>query len=311
MQVLALTPRGYCHGVVHAIKVLKDLAHDDTVKRPIYVLGMLLHNKKIVDDFSMLGVHTLHDPKRTRLELLDDIDKGTVVFTAHGVSDHVVEKAKSKNLDIIDTTCKDVRLSQETIKQYLSDGYTVLFIGKKHHPESETASSYGNQVHLIEKINDIETLSLSKEKIAVTNQTTMSLFDIFNLFEAIKKRYPDAELIEEQCDATRSRQLAVMHQPNDIQHCFVVGDKHSNNCTKLVEVALKKGIPSNLINSVEELDIDYLKTLSKVSVTSGASTPSALTKEVIDYLTSFDNIHPKKPVSTLKDRNLFKHLKKD
>ncbi|MFU8786328.1 MAG: 4-hydroxy-3-methylbut-2-enyl diphosphate reductase, partial [Candidatus Izemoplasmataceae bacterium] len=89
MRVLALTPRGYCHGVVHAIKVLKAIANDASIIKPIYVLGMLVHNEKIKDDFNDLGIITLNDTSKTRYELLDQIDKGTVVFTAHGVSDQV------------------------------------------------------------------------------------------------------------------------------------------------------------------------------------------------------------------------------
>ena len=305
MQVLALTPRGYCYGVVDALKKLKDLANDETVERPIHVLGMVVHNQKIVDDFKALGIHTVHDPKRSRLSLLDDINEGTVVITAHGASDAVLNKAKKKGLTIVDTTCKDVKLSQDTIKAYVKLGYVVLFIGKHNHPESETAKSYSDNVFIIETINDLEDLDLAQENIAVTNQTTMSLYDIFPLFEAIKARYPNVELIDEQCDATRTRQLAVMHQPKDTDHCFVVGDRHSNNSHKLVEVALKQGIPANLIESVEDLDINYLKSLHKVSVTSGASTPSRVTKEVIDYLSSFDAIAPKPLVSQVKKVNLF------
>ncbi len=306
MQVLALTPRGYCHGVVDALKILRDVAHDPTVKRPIYVLGMVVHNQKIVDDFKALGIETLHEPGVSRLELLDRISEGTVVLTAHGVHEHVVQKAQAKGLAIIDTTCKDVYASQSTIKNYLTQGYTVLFIGKKTHPESETALAYSHDVYVIEKPADIENLDLDTDKIAVTNQTTMSLYDIYPVFSKIQERYPNAVLVEEQCDATKTRQLAVMHQPKDVDHCFVVGDKHSNNSRKLVEVALKQGIPANRIESVEDLDIEYLKTLKKVSVTSGASTPTQLTKEVIDYLITFD-IHTKKqPLSRVKTNNLFK-----
>lgn len=308
MKVKALVPRGYCHGVVHAINVLKDIAHDPKVKQPIYVLGMIVHNEKITKDFNELGIITLHDPSKTRLELLDLIDEGTVVFTAHGVSDAVYQKAYNKGLDVIDTTCKDVKRSQNLVKEYLLEGYDVLFIGKKHHPESETVLSYSNRVHLVDSIEKIKELPLKKDsRIALTNQTTMSLFDVYSITEKLKSLYNEIHLIEEICDATKTRQLAVMQQDKAIEHCFVVGDMHSNNASKLVEVSEKHGVKSSLIHSVEDLDIAYLKTLSYVSVTAAASTPSQLTKEVIDYLIQFDasDIKTHSNHSRILHKNLF------
>ncbi len=292
MQVVSLTPRGYCHGVVYAINTVRKLTHNPHVKKPIHVLGMIVHNKKIVEDLDALGVKTLHEKGVSRIELLDKIDKGTVVFTAHGVSEQVRKKAEEKNLDIIDTTCKDVIKSQETMKTYLKDGYDVIFIGKKDHPESETARSLGKNVHIVAGEEDIETLTIKNEKIALTNQTTMSMFDIYSLSETLKDKYPSLILIEEICNATKTRQLAVKTQPKDIDHCFVVGDKYSNNSNKLVEVSIQAGINATLIESVEDIDVNRLMFLNKVSVTSGASTPTKVTSEVIRYLRAFDPDDP-------------------
>ncbi len=293
MKVLALTPRGYCHGVVNAIATLRKIARDERIPRPVHVLGMVVHNSIIVDDFEKLGIITLNDKQKTRLELLDEIDSGTVVFTAHGVSDKVFAKAQAKNLNIIDTTCIDVKKSQETLKDYLKDGYDVLFIGRHNHPESETARSYdADKVAIIETETDIKNTNLQSKKIAITNQTTMSLFDIYQLTEKIKEKYPNVTLIEEQCDATRIRQMAVMQQPKTVEHCFVVGDIRSNNTKKLVEVSEKEGVKASRIESIKDLDIEHLKTLNYISVTSGASTPSHITKEVITYLKQFDKNNP-------------------
>jgi len=307
MEVIALTPRGYCHGVVHAIGVLKRLAYDDTVKHPIYVLGMVVHNQKIVNDFTDLGITTLHNPNKTRLDLLDEVDSGTVVFTAHGVSNQVIQKAKDKGLDVVDTTCKDVTVSQNTVLEYLDNDFDVLFIGKHNHPESETVLTYGNRVHLITSSLDVDALQIDSQKIALTNQTTMSLFDVYKLTEKILNKYPQTEVIEELCAATKTRQLAVMQQDQSIDFCFVVGDPHSNNSNKLVSVSKENGINASLIEGVEDLDIEHLKTLKKVSVTSGASTPTQITKEVISFLSSFDKNKPEThdTTSDVNKKNLF------
>ncbi len=300
MQVKPVSPRGYCHGVVSAIKTVREIAKDDTLPRPIYILGMLVHNKKIIEDIEALGLHTLDDRHKSRLELIETIDKGTIVFTAHGVSDTIYQKASAKNLTIIDTTCVDVKQSQNTIKTYLKNGYDILFIGKQWHPESQTVKDYSPRVHIIEKSDDIDTLAMTSEKVALTNQTTMSLYDIHTLAKKAEKKYPNLKVIEEICDATRLRQRAVMHLPQDVDHLFVVGDQRSNNSQKLKEVAVNHGTNASLIETVEDIDIEHLKTLTTAGVTSGASTPTQVTKEVIHFLKAFDK----------EDKNTWEHTSK-
>ncbi len=307
MEVVTLSPRGYCRGVVDAVKEMQKIAKDPSIPRPVHVLGLVVHNEKIVRDFEDLGLKTLNDEGKTRLELLDEIDGGTVVFTAHGVADAVYEKAEKKGLSIIDTTCKDVKKSQNAVKRHLEEGYDVLFVGKPDHPESETVKSYGDGVHVIESEEDIEALDIGNGRIALTNQTTMSLYDIYHLGERARARFPHLKIIDEICDATRSRQKAVKNQPA-VDHCFVVGDRRSNNSKKLVETARKARIPASLVESVEDLSVEHLKELGKVSVTSGASTPSQLTKEVVRFLENFDTADPAthETKSLVRKHNLFR-----
>jgi len=308
MDVITLSPRGYCHGVVSAVSQLRALATDKDVRRPVHVLGMLVHNQKIVDDFEALGIHTIDARDKTRLELLEEIESGTVVFTAHGVGDEVINRALLKGLDIVDTTCRDVKTSQNTVKDFVDRGYEVLFIGKEGHPETETVAAYSEKVHIVTSKDDLDDVRITAKKAAITNQTTMSLFDVYSITEKAKARFPFIEEIEEICDATRTRQLAVKNQPARVDHCFVVGDRRSNNSNKLVEVAKNAGFSASLVETVEDLDVRHLGTLKTVSVTSGASTPTRITREVIDYLKRFDrddkNTHPKE--SRKSKANLFR-----
>ena len=292
MKTVKITPRGYCHGVVNAINTISNLNVLST-KKPIYILGMVIHNKQIVASLDQLDLITLHNDSKTRLELLDEIDSGTVIFTAHGVSPEVYEKAKIKGLDIIDTTCDDVIKSQDTIKEYINNNYSVIFIGKDNHPESEAARGISNKVYVIERAEDIKKLEIDSPKVALTNQTTMSIFDVYYISEEVKKFFPDIVIIDEICNSTRIRQEAVTKQDSSIDHCFVVGDKLSNNSKKLVEVSVTKAqINATLIETVEDINISDLKTYNKVSVTSGASTPTKITKEVISFLEQFDKDDP-------------------
>lgn len=290
MKTIRITPRGLCHGVVGAINTITKLDHLST-RKPIYILGMLVHNKQVVESFKEKGIITLHDPSRSRIDLLDDINEGTVIFTAHGISPSVKEKALNKGLDIIDTTCGDVTKTQVVIKDYLAKDFSIIYIGKHDHPESEAAQGIDKRVHLIENVTDIEKLKL-EGNIAVTNQTTMSLYDVYNLSQIIKKKYPDSIFIDEICNATRIRQEAVMNQ-EQVDHCFVVGDKLSNNSQKLVQVSKEQSkIDATLIETIHDIDIEKLKTYNSVSVSSGASTPTRTTRDVIIFLEAFDKDNP-------------------
>lgn len=288
MKTIKITPRGYCHGVVNAINTITNLNHL-SIKLPVYILGMVIHNKQMVNSLESLGYITLHDPTKTRLELLDLIDSGTVIFTAHGVSPEIYKKAKSKGLEIIDTTCDDVFKSQDIIKLYLEKGYEIIYIGKHTHPESEAASGISNKIHIIENMKDLEMLNLSNSKLVITNQTTMSIYDVFNLSEKAKLIYPNIEFIDEVCDSTRIRQEAISNIPCEVDHVYVVGDNLSNNSKKLVEVAHSKStVSSSLIESISDIDISELSKYTCVAVSSGASTPTRVTKEVIKFLEAFD-----------------------
>ena len=288
MKTIKIRPRGYCHGVVNAINTITNLDHL-SMKLPVYILGMVIHNKQMVSSLENLGYITLHDPSKTRIELLDLIESGTVIFTAHGVSPEVYKKAKQKGLSIIDTTCDDVFKSQDVMKEYLEIGYDVIYIGKHSHPESEAAQGISNKIHVIEDITDLSKLNIINNKIVITNQTTMSIYDVYNISEKAKELFPNITFINEICNATRIRQEAISSIPPEVDHVYVVGDKLSNNSKKLVEVAIKQNKrSSSLIESIEDIDILELSNFTCVAVSSGASTPTKVTSEVIKFLENFD-----------------------
>ncbi len=286
MKINKLTPRGYCHGVVNAIKILESVIDDHSYKRPIHMLGMIIHNKHTIEYFEEKGVVIIDDKSKTRFELLEQIDSGTVVITAHGCSPDVIEKAYSKGLTVVDATCKDVNKVHLNIKQKLSSGYTVLYIGKKGHPETEGVLGISKSIILLTNENDVELMNFENNaKYYVTNQTTLSKFDLQSIFDKISDNNCDnIECDDEICDATTVRQNAVITQEK-VDLCIVVGDTNSSNTAKLVEVSEKyAGIKSIQIETVDDLDFSFISKLSSVSVTSGASTPTHITNEVINKL---------------------------
>lgn len=284
MKVIPISPRGYCKGVVNAINIAKKQAHKENVQ----ILGMIVHNQYVVDALEKLGIKTIENNQKTRLEMLERINNGTVVFTAHGVGDDVKEKAKAKNLNIIDATCPDVTKSHDLIRNYLKDGYEILYIGKHGHPESEGARAIDYQkVHLITEKADIKKVKLGP-KYVITNQTTMSLYDIFDICEYAKKIIPDLIIAEETCNATKVRQEAIKNMAQEIDVVFIVGDPHSNNTQKLAAIAKK--LPNKtvyLIETVKDIKPEMLKNKTVAGVSAGASTPTYLTNLVISYLKQF------------------------
>lgn len=289
MEVIKVTPRGYCKGVIHAISIAKQTVLEYPDKN-IYVLGMLVHNRYVMEALNLLGIKTIDDKNCTRIQLLEKIPSGSVViFTAHGVAPQVKSEAKKRGLIAIDASCSDVVKTQNIVRTYLENGYEILYIGKKNHPEAEAICALSPHVHLICNEKDIVNLK-NIEKVFVTNQTTMSMFDISELFKCITKHYPLAIFSEEICNATRIRQQAVADlKGQNIDVLFVVGDKHSNNSTRLAQIALQQNIPHVYrIDDVTEIHEDHLKGANKVAVTSGASTPTYLTSQVISYLLNFN-----------------------
>lgn len=288
MKTIKIKPRGYCHGVVNAIKIATESIKNDELPKPIYILGMIVHNNLLIESLTKKGIITIDDKNKTRLELLDDINEGTVIFTAHGVGPSVYEKAERKGLMIVDATCKNVFKSQDVIRKLSLEKYEIVFIGKKNHPEVESALDINRNIHIVENIEDTYDLDLKYKKIAVTSQTTMSIYNIKDIVAVLRKNYSHVYLIDEICDQTRMRQMAVKDQDIENDLCLIVGDKLSNNSNKLVEVAKELGIKSYLIESVDDIDIEWLMNINTVSVSSGASTPTQLTNEVIEFLEKFD-----------------------
>lgn len=292
MKVTKISPRGYCYGVVDAMVIARNAALDKTLPRPIFILGMIVHNKHVTDAFEDDGIITLDGPNR--MEILKNVESGTVIFTAHGVSPQVRELAEEKGLTVLDATCPDVTVTHDLIREKQKEGYHVIYVGKKGHPEPEGAMGIAPDiVHLVEKPEEVDELSIDSERIIITNQTTMSQWDVQEIMERAMERYPHAVIHNEICNATQVRQEAVAEQAGDTDLVLVVGDPKSNNSNRLAQVSIEvAGTPAYRIADVSEIDLEWLKGVEIVGVTAGASTPTPITKEVIRFLDQYDSEDP-------------------
>lgn len=282
MEIKRVVPSGYCKGVVNAINIVKK-TKEQYPNENIYILGMIVHNSYVSKQMEDLGVITLEDQNLSKEELLDTIDKGVVIFTAHGISDKIKQKALDKGLICVDASCVDVLKNKDLIKSYLDKGYDVVYFGKKNHPEAEAILSLSNNIHLVSNISDINNLNISNDNLFITNQTTMSYLEVEDMLKLIKDKYPTCIIQKEICNATSSRQLAITNiKDGDV--LYVVGDVKSNNTNKLKEIGSKYFKKVFLISNYKEINKKDLVNENKIYVTAGASTPPILIDEVIDYL---------------------------
>ncbi|MBW7474627.1 4-hydroxy-3-methylbut-2-enyl diphosphate reductase [Paenibacillus oenotherae] len=292
MEIVKISPRGYCYGVVDAMVLALQTAKNLDLPRPIYILGMIVHNSHVTEAFKEEGVITLDG--ENRLEILEQIQTGTVIFTAHGVSPEVRRRARDRGLTVVDATCPDVTKTHDLIREKVAEGYEILYIGKKGHPEPEGAIGIApDHVHMIEKEEEIDLLQLQTDRIIITNQTTMSQWDIKHLISRLLSKFPTAEIHNEICLATQVRQEAVAEQAGAAELCIVVGDPRSNNSNRLAQVSEEiAGVKAYRVADVSEIQQEWLRGKQRVAVTSGASTPTPLTKEVIAYLEQYDDAKP-------------------
>lgn len=287
MNVEAVTPRGFCHGVVDALGLVTRAARDPKTVRPIFVLGMLVHNHHVVEELAELGVTTLDGPHR--LDLLAEVPDGaTVIFTAHGVSPAVRARAEARKLHVIDATCSEVTKTHEVIREYARQGYRVVYVGTRNHPEP--AGAMGNvppeQIALVTELREVSQVPFSAtDDIVVATQTTLSQWDTAEIITAITARYPQALVFNEICLATQLRQQAIYEASGRVEAVIVVGDARSNNTRKLAEVAQHQGgLPAFRVDRAEDLQALDLSPYQRIAVTAGSSTPSVVTRQVIKTL---------------------------
>lgn len=275
MEVILSSPRGFCAGVVRAIDVV-----DICLQRfgpPVYVKHQIVHNPYVVANLERKGAITV--------ETVDEIPPGSlVVFSAHGSPPEDFQKARERNLRVIDAVCPLVtRVHNEAIK-YHREGKKVLLVGHRGH--QEVRGTMGQvPMTLIDDHGHISPPDWNPDTpVAILTQTTLSVGDTARAIEAITQRFPDAVVRNDICYATTNRQVAVTRMAALVDVVLVIGAQNSSNCNRLREVAEALGVPAYLVNSPEELDPTWLEGKAKVGITSGASTPEVLVESIIGAL---------------------------
>jgi len=287
MEVVRITPRGYCHGVVEAIRIAKRVGAERGAVEPVTMLGYLVHNEHVTRELEQAGVALVAETDR--MKALEQVREGTVIFTAHGISPRVVEAARERGLNVVDATCSDVTRTHDLVRDLLERGFHVIYIGKRGHPEPAGVTGIApDRITLIESIAEAEQLQVPDGvQLAVTCQTTLSMWDTGAIIERLVEHFPEIEVHNEICLATQERQEAAVLAARDVDCVVVVGSRRSSNSLRLVQVVEEKaGKTARLVDTAGELDPAWFAGVKRVGVTSGASTPTHITREVIAALES-------------------------
>lgn len=275
MEIVLSSPRGFCAGVVRAIEVVEICL--ERFGPPVYVKHQIVHNPYVVADLERKGAITV--------ETIEEIPKGSrVVFSAHGSAPEDFEKAKARDLQVIDAVCPLVTRVHNEAKRYQREGRKVLLVGHRGH--QEVRGTMGQvEMTLIDDTDGSRLPSWdSGEKVAVLTQTTLSVGDTAEAIESIRNHFPDAVVRNDICYATTNRQDAVTAMAVMVDMVLVIGAQNSSNCNRLREVAAALGVPAYLVNGPEEIDPAWLLGKNKVGITSGASTPEVLVESVIEAM---------------------------
>ncbi|MBL1278387.1 MAG: 4-hydroxy-3-methylbut-2-enyl diphosphate reductase [Ectothiorhodospiraceae bacterium] len=283
MQILLANPRGFCAGVNRAIEIVERAL--DLFGAPIYVRHEVVHNRFVVDG--------LRDKGAIFVDELEDVpDDGTVIFSAHGVSQAVRLEAEERGLNVFDATCPLVTKVHMEVVRYEKTKQEVVLIGHAGHPEVEgTLGQYAGQgMYLVESPEDVAKLEVKDtDSLAYVTQTTLSMDDTAQVIDALRVRFPNIHgpKKDDICYATQNRQDAVKDLAARCDLVLVVGSANSSNSNRLSELSQRLGTTAYLIDGASHIQKQWLTALSDdsiIGVTAGASAPDVLVNEVIERL---------------------------
>ena len=272
MKVYVGVPRGFCAGVVRAIDLVEIAL--ERFGAPVYVKHQIVHNSYVVNSLESRGAITVED--------VDEAPEGaTVVFSAHGSPPEDFEKAKARNIRVIDATCPLViRVHNEAIK-YDAEDRGIILVGHEGHQEVKGTMGQAD-MHLVDDSGELDLPEWDAEKpIAVLTQTTLSVDDTLRSIESIRENFSDVIVRNDLCYATTNRQDTVKELTEVADVVLVIGAENSSNCNRLREVAEARGVPAYLFNGPDEMCAEWLEGVENVGITSGASTPEELVQSVI------------------------------
>jgi len=287
MKVIRAQSAGFCWGVERAINVAAKFAEEG--KRPVYTDGPLIHNKQMMEKLEAVGIQEVGDyQSKTEVQVTEqDREHGVLVVRAHGISPERRSYLKDLGMDFKDATCPDVGIIAGKIKLHSRKGFTTVIFGDPKHPEVIGLMGYTeDRGYVVKNEEDIRNLPDLGEKVCFVSQSTMFTDEFERLAAILKEKYPEAQVFDTICGATKERQSDIhVLKGAGAEAIVVVGGRHSANTRKLAALVEKTGLPAYHVETASELDFDHLRgRYSQIGVTAGASTPEFLIQEVVEKL---------------------------
>ena len=277
--LLRVRPRGFCAGVVRAVDIV-ELALE-AYGAPVYVHHEIVHNTYVVEQLRRRGA--------IFVESIDEVPHGAVlVFSAHGVPPGVRDEAKARSPKVIDATCPLVTKVHFEALKFAREDRTIILIGHKDHQEIiGTSGEAPDRTIVVDSVEAVDKLEVNNpEKLAFLTQTTLSLYDTQEIVARLRQKFPKivGPKSDDICYATQNRQEAVEQVTQDVDLILVVGSQNSSNSNRLVEVAQRRGVKAELIDSASDIDPAWLQGVQRVGLTAGASAPEVLVEQVSQRL---------------------------
>lgn len=277
MKIIRADYAGFCFGVKRAVNLAEQTAKSS--EETVYSYGELIHNTQEVQRLQEQGVHVV--------DHLSQADHGKLIIRSHGVSERVMRQAQEQQLDIVDATCPFVRKIQKIVQDRYRQGYQVMIIGDKNHPEVIGINGWcEEQAEILLSEEELKQIRILNKPYVVVVQTTMPLSLFHTLERQIRTMIKDVEIHNTICTATKERQDAAMNLAKQVDAMIVIGGKKSSNTKKLAEIT-KKYCMTYLIETKEELCTQEMRNYQTIGITAGASTPDFVIEEVVRYLENF------------------------
>jgi (E)-4-hydroxy-3-methyl-but-2-enyl pyrophosphate reductase len=277
VKISVASDAGFCFGVKRATKAAFEAAA--AAPGPVYTLGELIHNPQVVRQLEQMGVRVALD--------VAGVGAGTVIIRSHGLPPEILQALKAQGANILDLTCPTVKAVQKRAATLAREGYEVVIIGDRDHPEVEAIAGYAGPAAVIVNSEEEAAAVRRTEKMGVVMQTTHDVTTCRRIVGVLLDKAREIRVFNTLCDATAKRQKAALELARGVDVMVVVGGRNSANTGRLVEICRRAGAETRHVETADELKADWLAGVKTVGVTAGTSTPDWVIGEVVAKLKAF------------------------
>ena len=277
MSVELAKTAGFCFGVKRALDTVYQQIEQYRGEK-IFTYGPIIHNEEVIKDLRSHGVEVLNDE-----EELKTADADVVVIRSHGVAKYIYDILEERGITCVDATCPFVKKIHKIVAEKSAEGSYIVIVGNGEHPEVQGIRGWaGEQVTVVQTPEDAERFELpdKDQKVCIVAQTTFNYNKFKELVEIISKKRYDIVVLNTICNATKERQTEARQIAARVDAMVVIGDKRSSNTQKLFEICKEECLNTYYIQTLDDLDINQLRSVESVGITAGASTPNKIIEEV-------------------------------